>query len=646
MRIAIDSEFSFDDDNEFVPVCVAVTEEDGTGRTWWMDEMDSLKTYILSHKKDVWIAHNVETAEGHLWLSLGLRPTHFKWHDTLLMSKIEANKCSSANKPRHDLASVLERHDIAYRDHTEKKEDQSICIYDPRFTTWAAHLAKLEANKEHLLEYCLKDTANLIELDDVLDEDVSADLAEDQILDKATPLEPERRACWFGFLAAYMSECSWRGIPLARERVEALRGNALNAMAYLQTGFEKKYPNTFRMTGKKLTKNTKVCREYAEAQYGAEPPLTASGEVSLASKYTKEYENIGGFLWDYHEMDKHCRALASFAKPQRDKNWLGKYMPKESIVRPRIGLLNAVTGRCGSSPRSGFIFTMGKPFRGLIDPPEGKVLVELDYHSEEIACQAYASGDETMTEMYDHPEIDNDYYTTLAVKVFGATADERDTYKQIALMSNYGCGAKKLADVSKKSIDFCLETLNTLHETFETYWKFVDDAITTAVKFKYIAFSDGWKIKWDYKKKGKVTTLINWPSQGVGALILRKMLYKLWKANIELVAPVHDAVVFLADESNWRETSDKVARIMEEASEECLGKAISVGAPEVTYHGIVNCHSGFSTREEYERGEFGKKSKKYMSLYKMYTTVKKDSIPDTVNLYVDEDFNEDSDEQD
>lgn len=638
MRIAIDSEFSFDDNYEFFPVCVAITAEDGTRRTWWHDQMDDLKQFICDHANDTWIAHNVETAEGYLFQSLGLRPTKFRWHDTMLMSKLEANKCSSEKKVKHGLADVLDRFDIAHRDHEEKKTDQRFCVYEPTFTTWKLHLKKLEDAKQHLLEYCLKDTEHLIALDTILDAEISEEYDPYQILDKAQPLEGNRRAGWFGFLAAFMSECSWRGIPLSKERVDALVGNANNAISYLQISFAKKYPETFRLVGKVLRKNVNKCREYAEAQYGADAPRTDSGAVSLASKFTKEYENIGGFLWDYHEMDKHCRALASFAKLRREKNWLGGFLKNRSIVRPRIGLLNAVSGRCGSQTSSGFIFTMGKPFRGLIDPPEGKVLVELDYHSEEIACQAYASGDKVMTDMYDHPEVDNDYYTTLAVKVFGATKDERDTYKQIALMSNYGCGAQKLADVSKKPIEFCEDTLEKLHETFSTYWEFVDNAIETAVKYKYIAFSDGWRVKWDKRNQGKVTTLINWPSQGVGALILRRMLFKLWKANIELVAPVHDAVVFLADESNWKKTAAVVTKIMEEASEECLGKKIGVGDPEVTFHGVVNCHSGFCTREQYASGEFGKKPKKYMKLYEMYTTVKNAVSPDTQNLYVDEEW--------
>ena len=638
MRIAIDSEFSFDDDCEFFAVCVAVTQEDGTQRTWWYDQLDDLKAYIVDHKSETWVAHNGETAEGYLFLSLGFRPTSFKWHDTLLMSRAAHNYCTDRMKLKHGLADCLEREDIAYRDHAEKKSDQSICIYKPNKTTWEDHLLVLDLNKEHLLEYCLKDTADLLALDSALDEMVSEPFDEDQVLDHAKILEPSRRSAWFGFLSAYMSECGWRGIPLSRDRVNQLVSNAAHAVAYLQKGFERKYPGSFRLNKGKLSKNVKKCREYAAEQYGENAHYTQSGEVSLASKFTKEYEGVGGFLWDYHELDKHCRALASFTKADRDKNWLGHFLPNECVVRPRINLLSSITGRCGSQTSSGFIFTMGKPFRGLIDPPEGRVLVELDYHSEEIACQAYLSGDDTMAEMYDHPRVDDDYYTTLAVDVFGATKEERDTYKIIALMSNYGCGAKKLADVSKKDLDFCEDTLDKLKETFSTYWEFDADCIKTCQKYGYVAFSDGWRVQYDKKHPGKATTLINWPFQGVGAAILRRMLFKLWKAGVELVAPVHDAVVFLADESTWRETAAVVTKCMEDAAEECLGRKIGVGEPEVTFHGVPNCHSGFCSREEYEQGNFKKKVKKYYALFNQYLTVSDDDRPDTENLYVDEEW--------
>jgi hypothetical protein len=65
------------------------------------------------------------------------------------------------------------------------------------------------------------------------------------------------------------------------------------------------------------------------------------------------------------------------------------------------------------------------------------------------------------------------------------------------------------------------------------------------------------------------------------------------------VAPIHDAIAFECDEATWRETTDKVVKIMMECSEKALGIPVEVGAPEVTYPDIINCHSELETREDY-----------------------------------------------
>ena len=643
MLLSVDCEYSFDDYNEFVPMCVDFTQEDGQNLRFWRNEMDKCADYIKAHKSDLLIGHNIENAECWLWCYLGFKPTDYRWADTMLMSRIAYNKCTAAKRIRHDLASCLLRELGVVRDHEVKKRDQLFFVYDPVHTTWDKHLAKVDADREHSQEYCHKDTEHGIPLYRSLNAKISKQFSHSLVLDKATPLEPSRRACWFGFLAAYMGECSWRGIPLNKDRVGKLVGNANNAVLNLQTTFERNYPGTFREGKGKLIKCVDKCREYAAAQYGNNPPRTKSGQVSLASAFTKEYEGAGGFLWDYHEMDKQCRALSSFTKADRNKNWLGHYLPKRCVIRPRINMLAAITGRCGMQPSSGFIFTMGKPMRGLIDPPEGYVLCECDFANAEIFNQAALSGDQTMLEHYMHPRVDDDYYTTLAVDVFHDTPDKRDTYKVIALMSNYGCGEAKLANVSKQPLTFCRSTLRQLKHTFKRYWAYDDECLRKCQDRGYIAFSDGWAVKYDKRRPGKATTLINWPFQGVGALVLRKMLYYCWRAKIQLVAPVHDALIFLAPEDSWQETAETVKACMLRAVDECIGKGCKVGETEVTYHGIVNCHSGFSTREQYAAGKFKKKVQRYYDSFNGYMAAapQSDLAPDVENLYVDEEMDED-----
>lgn len=629
MRIAVDCEFSFDADNEFFLVCAAVTEEGGETHTWWYDELEKLTEYLLSHKGDTFVAHNVETAEGYMFQSLGLRPTKFRWHDTLMMSRVVHNKCAETHL-KHGLADCLAREHIKKLDKDQKHEDQSLCIWK-QDCSWEAHLAKLEASKEHLLEYCLSDTAYLLKLDSVLDKSMAKRL--NHVLDKAKPLEASRRSHYFGFLAAIASEISWNGIPLDRERVKRLLTNAPTAMSHAQMAFNKRYKDSFRENKGKLTKNVAKCREYAAEVYGADPPLTSSGQISLASANTKNHKDLDDFLGDYYNLDKKCRALASFSKKSREKNWLGMYLPKRGVVRPRINMLGTQTGRCGSKPSTGFIYTMGKAFRGLINPPEGYVIVELDFHSEEIGCQAYLSGDKTMAEMYEGP----DYYTSIAQRLDPTVKDKHDPkrkkYKVISLMSNYGCGAAHLAEIAGIPESEARDTLKDLKAMFKTYWSYVSKCIEKCGEGSSLSFSDGFRIK---NAGGKVTSLGNWPFQGVGALILRKLLIELYKANVRVVAPIHDAVAFMCKESEWKEVSDKVAQIMRDVSEECLGTLVDVGDPEVTYHDIVNCHSEFSTREQYASEAPNKYQEEFQTY--MMQGVPSANDADYSNLYVDEEW--------
>lgn len=629
MRIAVDCEFSFDESNEYYLVCAAVTQEDGVTHTWWLDQLDELKAYILEHKDDIWVAHNVETAEGYMFQSLGLSPTRFKWHDTLMMSRIVYNACSE-RRAKHDLATCLSRERIVKLDKEEKHDNQNICVWYQN-CLWSEHLQKLEDNKQKLMEYCLSDTAYLLPLDKILDQKMKRRLVKP--LDFATPLEPERRSGYYGFLAAYTSEISWAGIPLDPVRVSQLLDNAPKAMSRSQVEFARKYPGSFRMVGKKLTKNVAVCRDYAEKAYGSSPKKTKKGLISLASEYTKDYKDLDdNFLGDYYNLDKKCRALASFSKRNREKNWLGMYLPRRGIIRPRINLLGTQTGRCGSKPSSGFIYTMGKCFRGLINPPEGYVVVELDFHSEEIGCQAYLTGDKTMAQMYEGP----DYYTAIAQRLDPTVKDKHDPkrkkYKVISLMSNYGCGAAHLAEIAGIPETEARAILRDLKRMFRVYWQYVGNRLDYCSEEMHMCFSDGFRIT---NKGGKSTSLGNWPFQGVGALILRHLLVKLWKAKIRVVAPIHDAIAFMCKEEEWQDVSRTVANLMKEASKECLGTVIDVGDPEVTYHNIPNCHSELSTREQY----LTEPPNKYLQEFQTYTGFMDDQIkPDSDNLYVDEEW--------
>lgn len=663
-KIAPDTEYSFDDDNRLVVMCVAVTEDDGTTHTWWRDELDDFKAYALQHTKKtntVWVAHNVEQAEGQAFMSLGLDPTDFIWHDTMISSIVIYN--TDSKQVKYDLLSCLERVGIATeRKHDEKVATRSVFVYEPTKTTWDYHLEALDFDKERLMAYCLADTEDLIELDNrlcaIIEDPAKFKCDEDVLIgEKGCILDRRRIASYFGFLAAFFAKSEWQGIPLNAERVAALRNNAKEALVAEQMRFNEAYPGTFRMEKNKLVKCTAVCRDYAIKCYKGEDgngvvAYTAKGNVSLAKKDTKPYSKRAdkNFLGDYYRYSKVSQSLNSFTKANRTSNHLGMYVKSEGVIRPSFGLLRAVTGRCGMKPSTGFVYTMPKFVRGLVDPPEGYVLMEFDYASQEIGVQAYITGDKVKAEMYEHPQFGK-YYCDIAHSFWPDFISKEDhrykTAKQMALMTEYGCGAEKLASCAGVKYKLAEKFIVHMRKLFPVYWKYVDKLIAKIIdRRKRAWFPDGFGVT--ASKEARPTTFGNLPFQGTGAYILRRICVELYRANIRLVAPVHDAVIVMCKEYEREAVAAKVKAIMEKASKDATGTLIKVGDPEVTYHGLVNCHSEMETREDYlvklpkklsstddyDAREYYKEFERYVGSYMPQT----DIDYATEDMYVDEEF--------
>lgn len=663
MKIALDTEFSFNDDNELTPMCVTVTEEFGKKLMWWRDELDGFVEYAKAHDKttkDIWVAHNVESAEGQVFLSLGLDPTDYIWHDTMISSIVIYN--TDAKSVKYDLLTCLAREGIvSNRDHDEKVKTRSVFIYDPTKGNWEDHLLGLDVDKDNLLAYCLADTEDLIELDNRLCAKLSDPkkfVCDPSVLvgEASCVMDRNRLASYYGFLAAFFARSEWQGIPLNRDRVNALCGNAKEALVQEQIKFNDDYPGTFRQVGKKMVKDTKVCRQYAEKCYKGEDgkgkvAYTAKGNVSLAKKDTKPYSKRQdkNFLGDYYRYSKISQSLNSFTKANREKNHLGMFIRNKGIIRPSFGLLRAVTGRCGMKPSTGFVYTMPKFVRGLVDPPEGWVTMEFDYSSQEIGVQAYITHDTKKAQMYEHPKYGK-YYCDIANSFWPDFTSKDDprykTAKAMALMTEYGCGAEKLSSVAGVKYKLAEKFIVHMRKLFPTYWRYVDNLITKIIDRKKRAwFPDGFGVT--ASKMARPTTFGNWPFQGTGAYILRRICVELYKAKIRLVAPVHDAVIVMCKEAEKDAVAAKVKEIMERASKEATGTLIEVGDPEVTYHGLVNCHSEFETREDYAKLEEKLSSdedygaRDYYKEYEQYvgSHMKETDIDFADNdLYVDEEW--------
>jgi DNA polymerase I-like protein with 3'-5' exonuclease and polymerase domains len=74
----------------------------------------------------------------------------------------------------------------------------------------------------------------------------------------------------------------------------------------------------------------------------------------------------------------------------------------------------------------------------------------------------------------------------------------------------------------------------------------------------------------------KPRTLLNWKMQATGADIIRLACAALTAAGVEVIFPVHDAILFMADIADKDDTGEMVAVIMELAAITVVGARIPV----------------------------------------------------------------------
>jgi DNA polymerase I len=80
---------------------------------------------------------------------------------------------------------------------------------------------------------------------------------------------------------------------------------------------------------------------------------------------------------------------------------------------------------------------------------------------------------------------------------------------------------------------------------------------------------DGWGLRLKDTDSG-LLTVRNFPIQGTAASILRRVIIEAAKANIEIVGPLHDAVLIQAPAAEAKQYAEKMCRIMREVSSQFL----------------------------------------------------------------------------
>jgi hypothetical protein len=195
-----------------------------------------------------------------------------------------------------------------------------------------------------------------------------------------------------------------------------------------------------------------------------------------------------------------------------------------------------------------FIFGPSVWLRGLIQPPPGYGIAYIDWAQQEFGIAAALSGDPLMKEAY----RSGDPYLAFA-KQAGAAPPEatkathkaiRDQFKSTVLAVQYGMGADALAQRLGQPPIRARELLRLHRETYRVFWTWSERAVDYAMLTGSLHTVFGWRVQ--VPPEANTRSLGNFPMQANGAEMLRLACCLGTEQDVEVCAPVHDAVLICA----------------------------------------------------------------------------------------------------
>lgn len=635
MYIGIDFEYHTNP-STYDLICACCTAEDGSTEKFWLrpgplDSTDKLIAYLEQHKGDIFIAHALDVAESVCFRILGLEPCDWKFIDTFSLAKIlDARLTEKIRKSVRTITTVdgdtIEKDEDKDKDvtcslaacvrnrlfveiNTERKEEmRKLCI-----------ALEVDGHEDEIMEYCLDDTKHLIPLaKNMLSEYQSA-------LDHSLPVgncEPapsaEEVALDIGYTNNCCSEIAMRGIAVNRDRVQYLIDHAAELLKKAQDELNDKYPGVFQYEGSKkdpkrkfVFKKDVLLNEYilpVARNKGIHWPTTDKGSYSITDKFIKSIRDVDPLFEDYHTFYKVKSAFSNMAKKHgTGKNWLDNYDAESGrIYYQSLRPYTSNTFRCQPSTSKGFIPGWAKVLFCLLDPPEGSLLVEHDYKSEETAIQAALCNDNKYRELYNSKDLYLWIATAIGLvpkKDFDELdkdelkhkyADVRDRAKRFFLGYSYGAGAVTLSQqcniTEAEAQKFVYKTDTTFDKAVKYKTRWIYRTQNPTPRFTHWRLPDNTVVRVKRKsgeKSGKETVIKNWQFQAFGGVIIRKIIKWAHEKRVPVFATVHDAIwTEFSDDDKKQFRCDWIAAEMKRIADEVLGEDImKVGSPDIVEHG-------------------------------------------------------------
>jgi DNA polymerase-1 len=345
------------------------------------------------------------------------------------------------------------------------------------------------------------------------------------------------------------------GVPIDRQMLDMLRQNWTGIQGLLIADIDRDYGVFDGPTFKR--------ERFAAwlARMGIPWPRLESGELALDDDTFRQVAKS-------HPTVSPLRELRSALSELRLNDLA---VGRDARNRCLLSAFRSKTGRNQPS-NSKFIFGPSVWLRGLIRPPEGFALAYVDWSQQEFGIAAALSGDSKMLAAY----RSGDPYLTFA-KQAGAVPQwatkethksERELFKICALAVQYGMEAGSLALRIGKPPVLARSLLQAHRETYRTFWRWSDHAVDHAMITGSINTVFGWRQQ--VVAGANPRSLRNYPMQANGAEMLRLACCLATEAEIEVCAPIHDAVLIGAPIEKIDATVADMREAMRQASQTVL----------------------------------------------------------------------------
>lgn len=526
----MDFEFSAPDGEHPAIACLVAHElRSGKHLRLWQDEIYRLESPPYDVGRNNLFCAYYASAEMNCHLALGW-PLPHNLLDLFTEFRVMTNGVSVPCG--NGLLGALAYFGLDAIEATEKEEMRSLAMRGPPWTP---------DEKTRLLDYCQSDVDALGKL--------------------FLSMEPRidwPRALLRGRYMKAAARMEHTGVPIDVDRLQMLRAN----WSLIQDHLIQRIDKDFGFYDGRRFKHDRFER-WLNA-HNIPWPRLKSGQLALNDDKFKEMCKIHPILNPVREL------RYSLSQLRLESLAIGADRRNRTI----LSAFKATTGRNAPST-SKFIFGPAVWLRNLIRPEPAHGLAYIDWSSQEYAIAAYLSGDSNMIAAYKSGDV----YLSLAKGVGAAPPDAtkeshqavRELYKVVQLATQYGQGAKSLAETIGKSTAEARALLYNQEQLYRTFWDWSEAALSYALAFKKLCSVFGWQIQLPKSSHSNVRSLRNFPMQANGSEMLRLACCLATERGIRVCAPIHDAILIESPIETLESDVEKARQAMNEASAAVLG---------------------------------------------------------------------------